>query len=261
VILDWAGTTMDFGCIAPAVAFIEVFEQRGVPITLDEARAPMGAHKRDHIVAITQIDSVRRRWEQAHGRGPVEDDIESMYRAFIPLQVSRLAGYSKMIPGAVETVDELRRRGIRIGTTTGYTSEMMEVNAAEARQQGYEPDCTVCASDVPRGRPWPYMCYRNAVELGVMSLENCVKVDDTVPGIDEGLNASMWTVGLAVSGNEVGLSLADWNALSDDEQAPLRERAHLRLRQSGAHYVVDTIADLLPCIDEIARRISLGETP
>ena len=59
VLLDWAGTTMDFGCMAPAVVFVEVFKRKGVPITMDEARAPMGAHKRVHIQKITELDSVR----------------------------------------------------------------------------------------------------------------------------------------------------------------------------------------------------------
>ena len=68
VLLDWAGTTMDFGCMAPAVVFAQVFERPGVPITLDEARAPMGAHKRVHIQKIIQRDAVRARWQEVHGR-------------------------------------------------------------------------------------------------------------------------------------------------------------------------------------------------
>jgi phosphonoacetaldehyde hydrolase len=69
----------------------------------------------------------------------------------------------------------------------------------------------------------------------------------------------MWTVGLAVSGNEVGLSLADWTALPADDRARRRARAHERIRQCGAHYVVDSIADLMPCIDDIQARIDRGE--
>ena len=70
VLLDWAGTTMDFGCMAPAVVFVEVFKRQGVPITMEEARAPMGAHKRVHIQRITELESVRRRWQEKHGRMP-----------------------------------------------------------------------------------------------------------------------------------------------------------------------------------------------
>jgi len=45
-VLDWGGTVVDCGVFAPAVGFMEVFKQEGVPITVDEARAPMGIHKR-----------------------------------------------------------------------------------------------------------------------------------------------------------------------------------------------------------------------
>jgi phosphonoacetaldehyde hydrolase len=137
----------------------------------------------------------------------------------------------------------------------------MEVNLREAARQGYTPDATVCAGDVPRGRPYPYMCLRNAIELGVTTVHACVKVDDTVPGVEEGLNASMWTIGLAVTGNEVGMSREDWEQLTAPERALRRDRAYKRMHQAGAHYVVDGIADILPCISDIQRRISCGESP
>ena len=92
-------------------------------------------------------------------------------------------------------------------------------------------------------------------------MEACVKIDDTIPGIEEGLNAGMWTIGLAISGNEVGLPLHEWNALPAPEQQARRQRAYQRMWQCGAHYVVDTIADVLPCIDAIDTRLARGEKP
>ncbi len=261
VLLDWAGTTMDFGCMAPAVVFVEVFKRKQVPITMEEARAPMGAHKRVHIQRITELDAVRRRWEETHGRLPDDADVDAMFKDFVPLQLECLSAYSELIPGTLEVVGELRRRGIKIGSTTGYLTPMMEINLRDAERQGYKPDSTVCASDVPAGRPYPYMCLQNAINLGVTTVHACVKVDDTVPGVEEGLNAAMWTVGLAVSGNEVGLSRAEWDALAPADRRVKRERAHRRLAQAGAHYVVDTIAELLPCIDDIQARIHRGEHP
>jgi len=158
-------------------------------------------------------------------------------------------------------VADLRKRGAKIGSTTGYLSEMMKINREDAKRQGYEPDSTVCASDVPAGRPYPYMCLQNAINLKVTTVQSCVKVDDTVPGVEEGLNAGMWTVGLAVSGNEVGLPLEQWQQLPEQDKAVRRSRAYTRMQQCGAHYVVDTIAELMPCIDDIQERIHRGETP
>jgi len=260
-LLDWAGTTMDFGCMAPAIVFVKVFERAGVPITMDEARAPMGAHKRVHIQKITELDAVRARWQARHGRPPGEADVDRMFADFVPLQLECLSEYSTLIPGTLEVVAALRAREVKIGSTTGYLREMMAINLADAKAQGYEPDATVCASDVPAGRPYPYMCLQNMLDLRVWPVEACVKVDDTLPGIEEGLNAGMWTVGLAVSGNEVGLPLAAWQALPPAEQQARRERAHARLRMGGAHWVVDTIADLPPCLDDIEARLARGEKP
>lgn len=261
VLLDWAGTTMDFGCMAPAVVFVEVFKRKDVPISTEEARAPMGAHKRVHIQRITELDSVRRRWQEAHGRLPNDDDVSAMFAEFVPLQLKCLSTYSGLIPGTLEAVAALRARGIKIGSTTGYLTEMMKINLEDAKRQGYQPDATVCAADVPAGRPYPYMCLQNVIKLGVSTVQACVKIDDTVPGVEEGLNAGMWTIGLAVSGNEVGMTLEQWRALPEAEQRLKRERAYARMQQCGAHYVVDTIADIMPCIDDIQARIRQGEAP
>ena len=260
-IFDWAGTTVDFGCVAPAVTFVEVFKRRDVPITLDEARGPMGAHKRVHIQEITEMGVVRQRWQDQHGRLPDDNDVEAMYQEFIPLQLDCLSIYSDLIPGTLDVVGELRRRGMKIGTTTGYTAEMTAINVKDAKRQGYEPDSIVSSDQLPLGRPFPHMCLQNVLNLGVGCVQACVKVDDTVTGIEEGLNAGMWTIGLSVSGNEVGLSLADWQACAAGDQTRLRARAEDKLRRSGAHYVADTIADLIPCMDDIQARVAGGEKP
>jgi phosphonoacetaldehyde hydrolase len=261
VLLDWAGTTMDFGCMAPAVVFVEVFKRKGVPISMEEARAPMGAHKRVHIQKITQLDSVRKRWQEIHGRLPTDADVEAMFKDFVPLQLKCLSDYSELIPGTLDIIKTLRKRGYKIGSTTGYTTEMMVINLRDAKKQGYEPDSTVCASDVPAGRPYPYMCLQNVINLGVSPVEACVKIDDTRPGIEEGLNCGMWTVGLAISGNEIGMPLRDWKKLPKTEQARLRQGAYTRMYQSGAHYVVDAISDVMPCLDDIEARFARGERP
>jgi phosphonoacetaldehyde hydrolase len=241
--------------------FVEVFKRKQVPITTGEARAPMGAHKRVHIQRITELDSVRQRWHDVHGRPPDDGDVSAMFAEFVPLQLACLSAYSALIPGTLEVVAHLRSRGIKIGSTTGYLADMMKINLADAKRQGYEPDATVCAGDVPAGRPYPYMCLLNVVKLGVSTVQACVKIDDTIPGVEEGLNAGMWTIGLAVSGNEVGMTLDEWRALLPAGQQAKRERARARLRQCGAHYVVDSIADIMPSIEDIQARIRRGETP
>lgn len=260
-LLDWAGTTMDYGCYAPAVVFIEVYQRKGVTISIDEAREPMGAHKKVHIRKISQIPAVAKRWEEVHGRLCSEEDVEKMFADFIPLQLNCLADYADLIPGALETVEAMRQRGLKIGSTTGYTGEMMDLLQQEASSRGYVPDATVCATDVPAGRPEPWMCLVNAQKLGVYPMEAIVKIGDTLPDIDEGLNAGMWTIGLARTGNEMGLTETEIEALPQAEYDRRIARAYERMYHAGAHYVVDGITDVLPCLDDIERRLAQGEKP
>lgn len=261
VILDWAGTTMDYGCYAPAVVFVEVYRRRGVEISMQQARRPMGLHKRDHIRAISQMEEVAEAWREVHGRPVTEGDVEDMFADFQPLQLQCLADYADLIPGTLEAVAALRERGILIGSSTGYFTEAMELLKEEAAKRGYIPDSSVCATQVPAGRPHPWMVMQNMFNTGVYPPEAVVKVDDTKPGIGEGLNAGTWTIGLAKTGNEVGLNLEEINALAPEILARKLANAREGLARSGAHCVVDGIADIVPIVDEINARLARGERP
>jgi phosphonoacetaldehyde hydrolase len=88
-----------------------------------------------------------------------------------------------------------------------------------------------------------------------------VKIDDTIAGIEAGLNAGTWTIGVARTGNEVGLTEEELNARPPAEREALIERARARLHHARAHYVVDGVSDILPVLDEIDQRLAGGETP
>jgi phosphonoacetaldehyde hydrolase len=261
VILDMAGTIVDYGSCAPAGVFIEVFKRRGVEITVAEARGPMGAHKRDHIAAIARMPGVAERWRSANGGEATEADIDAMYAELIPLQLAVLPEYSELIPGTLAFAEECRRRRLSIGTTTGYNREMIEVVLAEMKRQGFAPDVAVCVDDVPAGRPEPWMALFAAMKLRAYPMSACVKVGDTLPDIAEGTNAGMWTVAVAATGNEMGLSEAEAAALPVGERDARLEAASERLRSSCPHYVVDGIADVVNVLDEIEARLARGERP
>lgn len=261
VILDWAGTTVDYGSIAPVMAFVEVFKEHRVPITVEEARRPMGVPKKEHIRGITQIEEVAQRWQQIYGRRPNDEDVTAMFVEFVPKQVQVLIDYADPIPGALDTVEDLRARKLKIGSTTGYNRAMMDVLVPEARQRGYDPDSVVCATDVPAGRPEPWMALKSAMELRVYPMEAVVKVGDTLPDIAEGLNAGMWTIGVAKTGNAIGLNEAEINALEPQVLRAQLERAYQQMLEAGAHYVIDGIWDVPALLDDIQARLSRGEKP
>ena len=261
VVLDWAGTTVDFGSFAPTAVFMKLFHSHGVSIRIEHARAPMGLMKKDHLRAIAANPEVERMWVERHGSACSEADLDGMFAQFIPMQLAVLEEYAQVIPGVVDTIAILRENGIKIGSTTGYTRLMMETLVPVARKNGYEPDCWVAANDVPAGRPFPWMVYQNAIQLQVYPMEACVKIGDTLPDIEEGLNAGMWTIGLALTGNLLGLTESEVQEMPKPILDARRSEIAARLYQAGAHYVIDELADCPDIIREINARIRAGERP
>lgn len=258
-ILDWAGTVVDHGSRAPMGAFVRAFAQFGVTISIADARGPMGMAKWDHIRAVGQTPSVAAAWRARHGRDFAEGDVDAIFQVFEPMNTAAVRDYADIIPGAVAAIDSLRARGIRIAGTTGYTRPIMDVLEPLAAAAGYAPELTVCAGDLPAGRPSPLMMWYAMAKLGVWPAATVVKVDDTAPGIGEGKAAGTWTVGIALTGNAAGLSAEELAALPQAERARLRQQAATELRD--ADMVIDSIADLPRAVEAIEARLAAGEQP
>ncbi|HSV60210.1 MAG TPA: phosphonoacetaldehyde hydrolase [Variovorax sp.] len=261
VVFDWAGTIIDFGSCAPMGAFVKLFRQFEIDISIEDARGPMGMAKWDHIQALGRLPHVAAQWQQRFGKPLADADVDRLYEIFTPMNAAIVSDFADFIPGALEAVGQLRARGLKIGSTTGYNRAIMDIVTPIAAKGGYVPDNLVCAGDLAAGRPSPLMMYRTFADLGVWPASAVVKVDDTGVGIEEGVNAGCWTVGLAVSGNAVGLPLADWQALDAARQQQLRAVATDKLKAAGAHFVIDSVADLMPVIDEIEERLRQGRKP
>ena len=253
VVFDWAGTMIDFGSFAPMGTFVAAFREFGIDVSIEEARAPMGKAKRDHITAMMTTERVSALWRERFGHPPGDADIDRVYEVFVPMNEKVAAAYADLVPGALETIAYLKSRDIRIGSTTGYTRSIMAHVLPVAARQGYEPENLVCADDLPEGRPAPLGMYKCFVDLGVYPPSCVMKVDDTEPGIGEGVAAGCITVGVALSGNYVAKTPEELARLSDEEISALREAAAAKLRAAGADHVIDTVADLPKLIETLAQ--------
>lgn len=263
-ILDWSGTTADKYVLAPAVVFVDVFEKHKVPISMKEARLPMGLRKDLHIKAITEIPEVRDRWHSVYGKYPDQGDVDNMFRDFVPMQLACLRKYTDLIPGTKETVNTLRSEfGLKIGSTTGFLKNMVDILLEDAKKQGYQPDASVAGDEVLNGaRPKPFMVYRNMDLLDVHPIQSVVKVDDTVSGVGEALEAGCWGVGVARYSNYMDInSLEEEPKLSEEDIERRTEVSRDLLRKAGAHYVVDSIVDLPEVVADINKRLAAGEKP
>lgn len=262
VILDWAGTTVDFGCFAPVNVFIDIFKHAGVDVTMEEARAPMGLLKIDHIRAMLSMPRISHLWKERFGREFNEQDVEKLYAEFEPALMSSLAEYTDLIPEVIEAVQTLRSQGLKIGSTTGYTQSMMDVVVPNAHKKGYSPDFYITPDGTNSlGRPYPYMIYRNMEALKLSASWKVVKVGDTTSDIKEAVNAGVWSVGVIIGSSEMGLSLSEYDALSEVDQEKAISRTEQTFLQSGADFTIKTMGELPELIEKINSLISEGKKP
>ena len=245
VIFDWAGTTVDYGCFAPVQAFMEAFGHFGIEVTMEETRRPMGMLKIDHIRAMLKMDRIAKLWEETHRRAWTDEDVHAIYEQVEPKLLSILDRCSSPKPFVLDAVAELRRMGLKIGSTTGYTDKMMEIVVPEAAKQGYCPDCWFSPDSTGgAGRPYPYMIFRNMEQLRLSSVKAIVKAGDTVSDIKEGVNAGAWSVGIIEGSSELGFSEKEWERLSASEKTAAAKRAEASFRNAGAHFVIQNMAEL-----------------
>ncbi|MCI5639580.1 MAG: phosphonoacetaldehyde hydrolase [Lachnospiraceae bacterium] len=245
VVMDWAGTTVDYGCFAPVHAFEKAFLEMGIQPTMQEIREPMGLLKKDHIRKMLQMQRIHDAWIAKYQQEPEDADVEKIYEIFEKKLMESLAQYTDPKEGCLECVRWLKSHDILIGSTTGYTHAMMQVVQTEAAKKGYEPDLLVTPEDVGGvGRPAPYMIFRNMQELGVTDVRQVIKVGDTVSDMKEGKNAGVFTVGVLEGSSVLGLSEPEFLALSSEEKEQKLCQAKETLLGAGADMVISNLHEL-----------------
>lgn len=251
VIFDWAGTTMDYGCFSPVEAFLRTFESIGIELTFEEAREPMGMLKIDHTRALLEMPRVREKFFELFDRYPNEEDVNDLYSKFEPILFATLKGYVELNPYVEEVVKELKNKGIKIGSTTGYTKEMMDLIIPVAKEKGYDPEVCIASDELGYGRPYPYMMYENARRLNIYPQKSIIKVGDTVVDMKEGVNAGAWTVGVVLGSSELGLTYEEVQRMDKDELKVKVDKVKVKLLEAGADFVIDDMRGLVEVIKEI----------
>ncbi|MDR3127480.1 MAG: phosphonoacetaldehyde hydrolase [Tannerellaceae bacterium] len=251
VIMDWAGTAVDFGCFAPVGAFIKAFEEKNIRLSVEEVRRPMGKAKIEHIRTLLQMDTVGVQFFNAYQREWNADDVSELNKSFERHLFLTLDCFAAPVAGAVEAVRVLHGQGVKIGSTTGYTRTMMNIVETEAGKLGYEVDSCVTPDGLPAGRPAPFMIFKNMIHLDVRHPGCVVKVGDTLEDIREGLNAGVHTAGVILGSSELGLSEEDVRQIPKRELNRKMQAVRSRMIDAGAHYVMDRIGELPHIIDLI----------
>ena len=263
LVLDWSGTTADEYVLAPAVVFVDVFKKYNVEISMAEARGPMGLRKDLHILELTKVPEIRERWKVVYGKYPDQSDVDDMFKDFVPMQLSCLRKYTTLLPHVAEVTQKFQKEGIKIGSSTGFVRSMVDILEEDAEKQGYTPDASVAGDEVINGaRPKPFMVYRNLDLMNVHPIQSVVKVDDTVSGVGEALEAGCWGVGIARYSNYMDMdTLEEAGSLPEEEIQRRLIKTRDILQKAGAHYVIDTFDQLVDVVDDINLRLSRGERP
>ena len=245
VIFDWAGTTVDYGSFAPVQAFIEAFKEFGITPTVEEVREPVGMLKWNHIHTMMQMARITEEWKKIYGRMWEKEDVDAVYEKSEQAIFRILHNYAAPKPYVLDAIKELRELGIKIGSTTGYTDDMMEILVPAAKENGYAPDFWCSPNAVNNmGRPYPYMIYKNMQVLGVHGADNVIKVGDTVADIKEGIAAGVITVGIVEGSSVMGISESEFENLSLEEKAKRCKRVREVYEKAGADYVIQNMSEL-----------------
>jgi len=262
-VLDWSGTTADEYVLAPAVVFVDVFKKFNVEISMAEARGPMGLRKDLHILELTKVPEIRERWKGVHGKYPDQGDVDLMFADFVPMQLNCLRKYTTLLPHVAEVTQKFQKEGIKLGSSTGFVRSMVDILEEEAKKQGYTPDASVAGDEVVNGaRPKPFMVYRNLDLMDVHPIQSVVKVDDTISGVGEALEAGCWGVGIARYSNYMDMdSLEEAKSLPEEEFQRRLVKTREILQKAGAHYVIDTFDQLVDVVEDVNLRLSRGERP
>lgn len=250
VIFNWAGTTVDYGSLAPVIAFKKAFKNAGIELSDDDIRQDMGMAKWDHIGRILELNDVKRQWKEKYSELPNNDDRKRIYKDFQQELIHYLKEYTELKSGVLKTFNYLKEYGIKVATTTGYTAEMMKVVQDKAAELGYTPELVVTSEDVKGlGRPSPAMIKYIMKEFNIDDPNKVIKVGDTLVDIEEGLNAGVKTVGIAEGSSLMGLSQVEFDELSNEEQILRRNEVKRKFESANADFVVNSIFDLVQIIE------------
>ncbi len=189
VACDMAGTTIDeHGDVYVALA--RCVEETGVTTTPEAVQEWMGADKVEAITALIE----------AGGGAATPEVVAAAFKRFKALLVEF---YDANPPVALEGVEDafraLRRQGIKVALTTGFSRDVAEPLLERLGWSADDDtllDAVVCSDEVAAGRPAPHMIHRAMELTGVQDVRAVMAAGDTVNDLAAANNAGVTAVGV-----------------------------------------------------------------
>ena len=193
VVFDLAGTTVDDGGGTVLGCLIEAARIHELPGSPEELNALMGMNKRE----VFDLLARRRHGEDVRR---AEQVAEEALATFVQSMRAAYEHSLRPVNGAEEVFTFLRERGIKVATDTGFDAQVTQLIVQRLDWPGRLIDLAVCSSDVPRGRPAPYMIFRAMEQVGVIDVRQVMKIGDSPADLEEGFNAGCGEVIGVLSG-------------------------------------------------------------
>ena len=174
------------------------------------------------------------------------------------LQKESILTKMSIIPETKQCIEYLKDRNIKIGITTSFPKEHMDLCIQVLNEHSIYPDVAVSSTCIPnRRRPEPHMIQEVMKQLNIKNPKEILKVDDEVIGIKEGLNANVYTCSVArwsfymdIS-NEIEGKSIEGNKRTYERKL---DQSRKILMNSGTNYLINTLDSIYKPIDHINRK-------
>lgn len=165
--------------------------------------------------------------------------------------------HAEVTPGALDSLHSLQRQQIPCAWLDELPPALSH-SLALALPEWIKPSTQFATNN-----PWPspHACWEALMALNVAQLDGCVLVSGEPRLLQSGLNAGLWTIGLASCGSLCGLAPNEWQALSAQQRELKRGKATVQLFGLGVHSVIDHLGELDTCLADISLRRLKGEKP
>ena len=245
-IFDLGGTIVDRYSLTPFLSLRKVFSDKCINVRDELLFKDMGKSKKEHINEIISDSIVRNQWIRINNCEPNKNDVDKLFNKFNEIQIESSKNLITVLPETKNCIDFLKKNNIKTGTTTGFNKENMEVIKDKLENSNIFIDSYVSSTCLNKpSRPRPFMIHKNLENLNIRTPNEVIKVDDTIVGIEEGLNADCITVGVARWSINMGIyNLSDAFKKKDIELKSNLKKSREVLESSGAHYVINTLDEL-----------------
>ena len=257
-IFDLGGTIVDKYSLSPLLSLQKAYSLKKLYVPNKLIIKDMGKHKFEHIRELCNENLINTQFRIHNDRDISTIDMESIFNDFNDIQIQYMNMNLNIIPETSSIIHYLRQNDIKVGITTGFNNVQMNIAVDKLRYNHIIIDSAV--SSEFSSRPLPHMIRKNMNNLQIEDPKQVIKIDDTCVGIQEGINAGCYTVGVARWSVNMDMFSLDTLTKEAFTEACFNHtdiinhkliESRRRLKEAGADFVIDTLDELPSIIKSI----------